>query len=73
MIYGENGKDDEQKGSQTINELNDGKYFGEVGLLTHLKRTCTVFSVNNCFCGTISKDKFADLISSNIDLKHSLL
>jgi len=48
-------------------------YFGEIALMTNLRRTSTVISINNCFCGVISRKKFKELLSSNIDLKHSLM
>jgi CRP-like cAMP-binding protein len=34
-----------EKNFRTINEMKEGAYFGEVGLLTNLHRTCSVIAL----------------------------
>jgi CRP-like cAMP-binding protein len=38
-----------------INELSYGSYFGEISLLTNLRRTCSIISVSVSVCGAINK------------------
>ena len=38
-----------------INSLSEGKYFGEIGLITNLKRTATVISTDYCTLSSMSK------------------
>jgi len=42
--------------SYLINNLEEGSYFGEVALITNLKRTATVKSVDFCTLSTMSRD-----------------
>lgn len=55
-----------------INELNQGRYFGEISLLSNLKRTSNVYSVSNCFIGAIDKRRFLKLVHENTELWQSL-
>ena len=53
--------------------MNEGNYFGEVALMTNLRRTCSIYSVNNCYFGLIEKKTFIQLVENNFDLKYSLM
>lgn len=44
-----------------INDLGQGSYFGEVGMMSNLRRTCTVYTVSNCFFGVLDKQAFNKL------------
>lgn len=39
-----------------INQLREGKFFGEVGLITKMKRTATVTSTDYCTFSQIGKE-----------------
>lgn len=41
---------------KTIRYLKEGSMFGEVALLTKLKRTATVQSVGNCTCAYLCQE-----------------
>lgn len=41
-----------------INDLGHGSFFGEVALISNLRRTCTVYTISNCFFGVIDKQAF---------------
>jgi CRP-like cAMP-binding protein len=41
-----------------IRELKEGSYFGEISLITNLKRTCTVRAKEFCTLGFLSKRDF---------------
>ncbi|CDW86569.1 voltage-gated ion channel superfamily [Stylonychia lemnae] len=56
-----------------INELKQGDYFGEISIITNLKKTCSVYSVNNLICGLIPKKDLLDLILANADFKSRLM
>jgi hypothetical protein len=60
----------EEKGYKTINELKVGGYFGEISLMTNLKRTCSVFAINNVIVGMVSKKDFKQLTESSTDLRN---
>ena len=60
-----------------VNELDEGKYFGEISLLTSLPTTCSIHTVSNTLCATLSKKHleryFSDYIESKqiiFDLMH---
>lgn len=55
-----------------INDLNKGSYFGEVALLTSLRRTCSVFTVSNCFFSVIKKEKFIKYVNNNPEIMINL-
>jgi len=61
-----------QKSFKTVNELKPGNYFGEIALLSHLKRTCSVFSVSSTVCAYTTKEQFQKLIKGNPDLETRL-
>ena len=44
--------------------LEEGAYFGEIGLLFGGKRTVTVKALSNCILSCLNKDKF-DIIMDN--------
>jgi len=54
----------------TINELSKGGYFGEIALMTKLKRTCSVFAINNIVVGVVSKNDFIKLTETSTDFRH---
>jgi len=60
----------DEKQYKTINELKIGGYFGEIALMTKLKRTCSVFAINNVIVGTVSKEDFIQLTETSTDFKH---
>ena len=62
-------RDSKVKGFKIINELNEGKFFGEIGLLSNLRRTCSIYSINQCFCAVIPKQDFSFLLDNNPSLK----
>jgi CRP-like cAMP-binding protein len=43
----------------TINYLNEGSYFGEISLITNLKRTASVVATDNCTLSVMYKDVLA--------------
>lgn len=45
--------------SKIINDLGHGSFFGEVALFSNLRRTCTVYTISNCFFGVIDKQAFS--------------
>lgn len=53
--------------------MGQGSYFGEVAMLTGLKRTCSIYTVSNCYFGLIEKKTFLRFIEKNLDLKYNLL
>jgi CRP-like cAMP-binding protein len=63
----------DDNGYQIINDLKEGMYFGEVSLLTNLRRTSTIYSVTPCFLGVIDKETFMKVVDDNMDLKYSLI
>ena len=56
-----------------INELKVGDYFGEISLLTNLRRTATVYSLLQTTVGWIATEDFNNLINENPDLKSPLM
>ena len=58
---------------QQINELIVGNYFGELSLLTNLRRTATVYSIDKTTTGWIAKEDFHRLMKENPDLKSKLV
>lgn len=38
--------DENKTDFRVVNELKEGNFFGEVGLLTNLKRTCSIFTIS---------------------------
>ena len=59
-------------GFRVINELTEGDYFGEIAMVTNLRRTCSVYTVSNGFFAVIGKAQFLELANANVDLKHKL-
>ena len=55
-----------------INELKVGNYFGELSLLTNLRRTATCYTYNETTTGWISSGDFNRLMDENPDLKNLL-
>ena len=57
-----------------IRELRPGDYFGEVSLLTNLRRTASIFTGKdfNLTCGKIETEHFMSLLSENPELKSFL-
>jgi len=56
-----------------INELKMGDYFGEMSLLTNLRRTATIYSLASTTCGYIEGEDFEILMNHNADLKATLM
>ena len=54
----EKPKEADFKSQSYIRELKDGSYFGEIALITNLKRTCTVKAKEFCTLGFLSKRDF---------------
>ena len=52
-----------------INHLTEGDIFGEISLITKLRRTASVFSQSNVTCGFIPKKKFKILLQENHEFK----
>ncbi len=50
---------------RVINELNTGCYFGEIALLSNLKRTFSISAINNVVVGTLSKANFRNFIKEH--------
>lgn len=65
--------EEEEKPYTLINELSTGGYFGEIALMTKLKRTCSVFAINSVVVGVVSKDDFLQLTENSTDFKHRVL
>lgn len=55
-----------------INELKNGSYFGEVALMTNLKRTATIFTVSAATVGYMDKEAFKKLGMEHLDLQNNL-
>lgn len=55
-----------------INELKVGNYFGELSLLTNLRRTATCYTYNETTTGWIAPEDFNRLMKENPDLKNLL-
>lgn len=53
--------------------MSSGSYFGEVAILTGLKRTCSVYTISNCYLGLIEKKTFLRFVEKNLDLKQNLI
>ena len=64
--------DASESGFRIINELTEGDYFGEISMVTNLRRTCSVYTVSNGFFAVIGRSKFLELANANVDLKHKL-
>ena len=56
-----------------INEKIKGQYFGEIGLLTNLRRTASIFALKNTLTGFIPKDDFNCLMRENKNLRINLV
>ena len=52
--------------------MKEGSYFGEISMMTNLRRTSSVYTVSNCFFGVIDKDTFKGIVNANMDIKYSL-
>ncbi len=46
----------DKKNNETVTTIKDGTIFGEIALLTKLKRTATVMSTDYTGCAFISKE-----------------
>jgi len=46
---------------ETMASLSKGDYFGEVAIVTNLKRTASVKAIGNSYCMKINPDKIKDL------------
>jgi CRP-like cAMP-binding protein len=55
-----------------IADLEKGDFFGEISLITKLRRTSSVFSASNVTCGFIPKSKFRQLLQDNHEFKDSI-
>ena len=57
-----------------LRDLHKGDYFGEISLLTNLRRTTSIFSSKdmNLTCGKIHTDDFMNLLTENPELKNHL-
>ena len=53
--------------------MTNGDYFGEIAILTDLKRTATVYTISNCYLGMIEKTKFIKLVQNNNMLHKNLM
>jgi hypothetical protein len=58
---------------RSINELQMGNYFGELSLLTNLRRTATIYSISATTCGWIETEDFHSLVHQNSDIKAVLV
>eukprot|EP00347_Sterkiella_histriomuscorum_P014633 403360135 len=63
----------EEKQFQILRELDEGKFFGEISLLTNLKVTSTVYAMHYLTCGQIIERKFLQIIKNSAELKNRLL
>jgi len=70
MDVGKGVKD--ESGFRIINELTEGDYFGEISMVTNLRRTCSVYTVSNGYFAVIEKSRFLELANANVDFKHKL-
>ena len=52
------GSENSDTNERLINNLNVGNYFGEVALMTNMKRTCTVKSLDYTTLACLSKEDF---------------
>jgi CRP-like cAMP-binding protein len=50
-----------------IRSLYEGDYFGEVGMVTNLRRTASVRTLNPCHCMKMDKEAFTQL---KVDFPH---
>ena len=55
----------EKKGDQLIDILSKGDHFGEIALISHLKRTCTVSASSYSLFLTLNKETFEKLGESH--------
>ena len=49
-------QEDRTQESIVINYLSEGSYFGEIALITKLKRTASVKATDNCTLSTMSRE-----------------
>lgn len=52
------GLDFTSDGNRIITHLEKGNYFGEISLITGMKRTATVAAIDYCTLASISKEDF---------------
>ena len=63
-----------EKGQITIlRELDEGKYFGEISLMTNLKVSATVYAMQYLTCGQIIERKFLQIVKHSAEIKKRLL
>ncbi len=63
-----------EKGNSTqVNQLRDGDYFGEIGLLEKIPRTATVVAVTSCNLYRISGEAFLEAVSQAPVISGALL
>ena len=53
---------EEKKKFVSIGEVKEGDYFGEIGLLSNLRRTCSVYAISTLHCSIIDKPNFEILL-----------
>ena len=63
----------EESNFTVVNELDGGKYFGEISLLTNLPTTCSIHTVSNTLCATLSKQYLEKYFSDYIDSQQIML
>jgi len=62
----------ESKNYTIINELGEGKYFGEISLLTNLPITATIHWISDVICGHLSKEAFLRFVDDFPEWKSQL-
>ena len=54
-----------KKNFMIVNELEMGNYFGEIGAISQLRRTCSVVAINSMLIGKIRISLFKEFASMN--------
>ena len=58
---------------EIINEVTEGKYFGEVAIMTGLLRTATIYTISDCYLGAIKEGRFREFVDSCEPLKSNIM